>query len=396
VLHEARQLAGLTQAELADRAGVARSAVSMYESGAREPGADVFLRLLSAAGVAVGSGRPTEGSDAPVAPGLTHAGRPTPMSLRHLPPTCTKEEVAAALRADGACVVDNLVTNALMDRVVEEMEPYIDLTPEGDDDFIGRRTRRTGSLIARSEASRDLIMHPLVLGTTGIILQQATVYQLHLTQVISVFPRETDQPLHRDELAWDFFPFPTDYDIQCNAIWAMTDFTLENGATRVLPGTHTLGPKVTSAEAEIGGDIQRAEMARGSVFFYTGKVYHGAGANNSDKVRQGINITYCVGWVRQEENQYLSTPLEVAKTLDDDLLRLMGYQMGGLAVGYFRDFEDPMAVIRDDMPKRQYDIAGMAKKAAVKGDDPVVSAAEDFYQEPSAPPIASSRSPRRV
>ncbi|MDT5303404.1 MAG: hypothetical protein QOG79_6673, partial [Mycobacterium sp.] len=76
----------------------------------------------------------------------------------------------------------------------------------------------------------------------------------------------------------------------------------------------------------------------------------------------GINITYCVGWVRQEENQYLSTPIEVARTLDDDLLKLMGYQMGGLAVGYIRDFEDPMVAIRDDMPKQQYEFASLTKK----------------------------------
>jgi ectoine hydroxylase-related dioxygenase (phytanoyl-CoA dioxygenase family) len=303
------------------------------------------------------------------------------MTLRHLPPTSTADEVALALKSDGACIVDNLVGNDVMDRVAAEMDPYIDLTPQGSDDFVGRMTRRTGSMIARSEASRELIMNPLVLGTTGIILEQATVYQLHLTQVISVFPGETDQPLHRDELAWDFFPFPTNYDIQCNTIWAMTDFTVENGATRCLPGTHTLGPSSTAAEAAVGREVDRAEMVRGSVFFYTGKVYHGAGANRSDQVRQGINITYCVGWVRQEENQYLSTPMEVAKTLDDDLLKLMGYQMGGLAMGYVRDFEDPMVTIRDDMPKKQYDIAGLAKKAARRGDAMVVSAAEDFYQD---------------
>jgi ectoine hydroxylase-related dioxygenase (phytanoyl-CoA dioxygenase family) len=80
-------------------------------------------------------------------------------------------------------------------------------------------------------------------------------------------------------------------------------------------------------------------------------------------VRQGINITYCVGWVRQEENQYLSTPIDVARTLDDDLLKLMGYQMGGLAMGYIRDFEDPMVAIRDDMPKQQYDFASLTKNA---------------------------------
>jgi ectoine hydroxylase-related dioxygenase (phytanoyl-CoA dioxygenase family) len=303
------------------------------------------------------------------------------MTLKHLPPTATPIEVAAALSADGACIIDNLVTNELMDRVADEMAPHVDLTPEGGDDFIGRRTRRTGSMIARSPSSRELIMHPLILGTTEEILEKATVFQLHLTQVISVFPGETEQPLHRDELAWDFFPFPTDYNVQCNTIWAMTDFTVENGATRVLPKTHTLGPTVTSAEAHIGREVERAEMARGSVFLYTGKVFHGAGANQSSQVRQGINITYCVGWVRQEENQYLSTPIEVARTLDDDMLRLMGYQLGGIAMGYVRDFEDPMVTVRD-LPKAVYDFAAQAEKAAASKRDIIDDAtAQPFYDD---------------
>jgi ectoine hydroxylase-related dioxygenase (phytanoyl-CoA dioxygenase family) len=276
----------------------------------------------------------------------------------HLPPTATSAEVAAAIRANGFVIVDNLVSNEVMDRVAEELEEHIDLTPPGNDDFVGRMTRRTGSLIPRSPASRELVTHPLVLDTCADMLSKATVYQLHLTQVISVFPGETDQPLHRDELAWDFFPFPLDYDVQCNTMWAMTDFTVENGATRLVPGSHFTEGKQTFVDEE----IVRAEMERGSVFFYSGKVYHGAAANKSDKVRQGINITYCVGWVRQEENQYLSTPIEVARTLDDDLLKLMGYQMGGLAVGYIRDFEDPMVAIRDDMPKKQYEFASLTKK----------------------------------
>jgi ectoine hydroxylase-related dioxygenase (phytanoyl-CoA dioxygenase family) len=311
------------------------------------------------------------------------------MALKHLPPTATPDEVSDALKADGACIVDNLVTNQLMDRVAAEMDQHIDLTPEGGDDFIGRRTRRTGSMIARSPASRELITNPLVLGTTGIVLAKASVYQLHLTQVISVFPEETDQPLHRDELAWDFFPFPTDYDVQCNTIWAMTDFTVENGATRVLPGTHLLPAKATSAEAAVDREVERAEMERGSVFFYTGKVFHGAGANHSDRVRQGINITYCVGWVRQEENQYLSTPIEVAKTLDDDLLKLMGYQLGGIAMGYVRDFEDPLVTVRD-MPKVAYNFAAQAELAATKSSATAELFYDDVLEAEPAPEFSAS------
>lgn len=292
----------------------------------------------------------------------------------HLPPTATPDDVTHALRRDGFVIVDNLVPNSLMDDVAEQLAEYIDLTPPGLDDFVGRMTRRTGSLIARSVASRQLIQHPLVLGAAASWLQKATAYQLHLTQVISVFPGETDQPLHRDELAWDFFPFPLDYDVQCNTMWAMTDFTVENGATRLVPGSHLVEGKQTYDDDA----IVRAEMERGSVFFYSGKIYHGAAANRTNSVRQGINITYAVGWVRQEENQYLSTPIEVARTLDDDLLKLMGYQMGGLAMGYIRDFEDPMVAVRPDLPKQQYDFAGQLSSQSHVDLDAVSTFATDM------------------
>lgn len=279
----------------------------------------------------------------------------------HLPNTATMEEITAALRQDGFVIVDNLVPPELMDQIADELSDYIDDTPHGRDDFVGRLTRRTGALIARSPASRELVMHPLVLSVVGEMLKKATAYQLHLTQVISVYPGETAQPLHRDELAWDFFPFPADYDVQCNTIWAMTDFTVENGATRVVPGSHKVFDKQGSDYTE--ADEVRAVMPKGSVFFYTGKVYHSAAPNTSDMVRQGINITYAVGWVRQEENQYLSTPLEVAKTLDDDILKVMGYQMGGLAMGYLSDFLDPLAAIRPELGKQQYDFAALTQTA---------------------------------
>lgn len=310
------------------------------------------------------------------------------MALQHLPPTSEAADVVAALRADGACVVDDLAPAGLMDRVAAEMAPHVDVTPEGEDDFIGRRTRRTGSMVARSPASRELITHPLVLAVAGSLLDKASVFQLHLTQVISVLPGESDQPLHRDELAWDFFPFPTDYDVQCNTIWALTDFTRENGATRVLPGTHLLPQATTAPEAAAGRSVERAVMRRGSVLFYTGKVFHGAGANLSGGVRQGINLTYSVGWLRQEENQYLSTPLEVAKTLDDDLLRLMGYQLGGIAIGYVGDFEDPMSTVRP-RPKRQYDFAGQAARAEARRAAAERSAAGPIYDGTTGPDRAT-------
>jgi len=267
------------------------------------------------------------------------------MSIKHLPATAAADDVAAALAQDGAAIVDNLVTSEVMDQVAEELRPWIDATRFGPDDFSGRHTKRTGGLVGRSQGCRDLVMNPLVLATTKKVLSHAMSFQLHLTQVIAIGPGQPAQPIHRDQWAFDFFPFPKGYEVQCNTLWAMTDFTEQNGATRVVPGSNHFEDKLQFREK----DSVPAEMSKGSVLFYTGAVYHGGGANRSDATRVGINITYNVSWLRQEENQYLSVPLEIARTLPVDLLRLMGYARGAYALGYVDDLRDPIEVVRPDL-----------------------------------------------
>ena len=267
--------------------------------------------------------------------------------IKHLPATASADEICAALGDDGCVVVDNVVRPEVMDEVARELRPFAENTPLGPDDFSGRRTRRTGGLIARSPKSRELVMHPVVLGAVGKMLGHATSFQLHLTQIISIGPGEPAQTIHRDQWAFDFFPFPRGYEVQCNTIWAMTDFTAENGATRVIPGSNHFDDKLRFTEA----DTEPAEMSKGSVLFYTGSIYHGGGANRSNEIRTGINITYNVSWLRQEENQYLSVPLDIARTLPVDLLRLMGYRLGAYALGYVDDTRDPIEVVRPDLAR---------------------------------------------
>jgi hypothetical protein len=267
--------------------------------------------------------------------------------IKHLPASASPDEICAALGDDGCVVVDNVVRPEAMDEVARELRPFAENTPLGPDDFSGRRTRRTGGLIARSPKSRELVMHPVVLGATGKMLDHATSFQLHLTQIISIGPGEPAQTIHRDQWAFDFFPFPRGYEVQCNTIWAMTDFTAENGATRVIPGSNHFDDKLRFTEA----DTEPAEMSKGSVLFYTGSIYHGGGANRSKEIRTGINITYNVSWLRQEENQYLSVPLDIARTLPVDLLRLMGYRLGAYALGYVDDTRDPIEVVRPDLAR---------------------------------------------
>jgi hypothetical protein len=275
------------------------------------------------------------------------------MTVRHLPPATTGADVAACLDEDGCVVVDDLAPPALMDAVWCELERYLDATSFGPDTFSGYHTRRTGGLIARSPAARRLVLEAARAHLAG-----STNIHLHLTQLIAIGPDEPAQLVHRDQWAFDFFPFPAGYAVQCNTLWAMTDFTAANGATRVIPGSHLLEDKQRFQEA----DTEPAEMRRGSVLFYTGALYHGGGANRSADVRIGVNITYARAWLRQEENQYLSVPPEIARTLDDDLLRLMGYARGAYALGYVDDLRDPLAVLRDEG-----DGAGVGFHARVEG-----------------------------
>ncbi|RJF94762.1 phytanoyl-CoA dioxygenase family protein [Oleomonas cavernae] len=276
----------------------------------------------------------------------------------HLPPDATPGDVVDSLRKYGYAIVDELASSELMDRIAAQMKPYVDRSLHGDDNFVGKLTKRTGAMIARSAAARELVMNPTAIATAGKFLSHASAFQLHLTQVISVFPGSKAQPIHRDQVAWDFFPFPQDYEVQCNLLWAMTDYTEEMGATRVVPGSHLMPDKEYAVEESIP-----AVMKRGSALFYTGKVYHGAGENKSDTIRQAINITYAVGWVRQEENQYLACPLEVARTLPEDLLKVMGYQMGCFAMGYVGDFEDPMTVIKEPEVRAVFNVDMLQKKS---------------------------------
>ena len=192
------------------------------------------------------------------------------MDLLHLPSSASPENIAAALKEHGYAIVDELAPPGLMDEIAEQMQSYVDNSMFGSDSFLGLTTKRTGALIPRSPAARRLITHPTALGTAAIMLQKASAFQLHLTQIISVYSGSPAQKLHQDEVAWDFFPFPQDYDIQCNILWAMSDYNEEMGATRVVPGSH-LGTRKKYDVSESGAAV----MPRGSALFYTGKVFHG-------------------------------------------------------------------------------------------------------------------------
>ena len=255
------------------------------------------------------------------------------------------DEVEAELRGAGCVVVERLVSVEQMDAIEAELEPFLAATPVGGDEFTGYHTRRTGSLLARSRGFRDLAAHPLVVGALDRVLgDHATSYQLHLTQVIDIGPGSPAQLVHRDQWAFDFFPFPKGFEVECHTMWAMSDFTEENGATRVIPGSNEWEDKLRPSVDE----TVAAEMPKGSVLIYLGSLYHGGGANNSASARRGVNVGYTLSWLRQEENQYLAVPIDVARTLPESMQRLIGYARGAYALGYVGDLRDPIEVLRPE------------------------------------------------
>lgn len=272
-------------------------------------------------------------------------GRATPsiVPLSYLQADATTgAEVAELLRRDGAVVVENLIDPAGASTIRDSFEPYLQIKQHGKDRFEGTATKRLGSLIVRVPQIHPLVTRPIVLDTVGDVFSDATTFQLNATQVVAISPGEQRQSVHRDQWAWDHFPWPVGYEVEVSTMWAFTDFTADNGATRVALGSHLSEGRPHFDESE----LSVAEMAAGSALFYTGSVMHGAGANTTTSPRVGTIISYTRGWLRQHENQYLCVPVEEAAKLPEELQRLIGYSRGAYAIGYWGDMDDPIEAVR--------------------------------------------------
>jgi ectoine hydroxylase-related dioxygenase (phytanoyl-CoA dioxygenase family) len=238
--------------------------------------------------------------------------------------------MTAAIARDGAVIIENAISRQQVQATLDELMPFIEGTPVGRDEFSGYKTTRTGALVARSAACRELATQANILGVCDeFLLPNCKRYQLHLAQVIRLMPGQPKQLLHRDRLVWG--QHLQGLEPQLNTLWALTEFTKENGATQLVPGSAAWPEEREATPA----DITYAEMSLGSVLVYSGTVIHGGGANTSPADRVGLNITYSLGWLRQEENQYLSCPPELAKDFSPALQELLGYTMMSDALGYF-------------------------------------------------------------
>ena len=222
---------------------------------------------------------------------------------------------------------------------------HLAATSGGNTDFLGETTRRTGALIARSPTSRSLITNPTIIDTLDLVLgDHASTFQIDLTQLVTIGPGEPAQMIHRDQWSFDRYQFPRGFEAEVATMWAVTDFTEAMGATRMVVGSHLWEDDPDDVDPALSCP---AVMTKGSVLLYTGSIFHGGGANTTNTSRIGMNVGYSLGWLRQEENQYLACPPEIARTLPEGLLRLMGYQRGSYAIGYADDMREPLDWLYD-------------------------------------------------
>ncbi len=280
---------------------------------------------------------------------MTSPTTPT-VELPRLPEDAPASAVIDALDQAGCVVIERLVDEATITAVLGELAPHMEATVTGADELSGDRTRRTGAVPARSPSSWPMILHPVILAVAEHHLGDPG-HRFHLCTAVTsdLLPGQTAQPVHRDQWTYGEFPWPAGFEVEVNVLWTMQDFTERNGATRVVPGSHRWADGLDLTQDQ----TVAATAPAGSAIVVLGSCYHGAGANRADTNRVAVSIAYQRGWLRQGENQYLNCPPELARTMPDDLIRLLGYQRGCTALGYWRDGEDPMTAVH---PHRTYHV----------------------------------------
>ncbi len=211
--------------------------------------------------------------------------------------------------------------------LARETDPIFSETPFCIGEFYGSKTKRIHGLIAKSEACRLMAMNEPVLSLMERLLGPYCNHkiQISLTQGIQIWPGERGQILHRDDTMYGEQSKP--HEFMVNAMWAASPFTRDNGATRVVPRSHRwpLEELVDRLLSLTPDDIAVAEMAPGDVLVYLGSLVHSGGENISLEPRSGIVMSYCLGWLRQSENQYFAAPWELARQWPEKLQNILGY-----------------------------------------------------------------------
>lgn len=237
----------------------------------------------------------------------------------------TVDGIVARLDRDGYATVADAIPQDQVAAARADLEAILEHTPPGRDDFEGRRTQRVYALFAKTRALDPLALHPVVLGVLDRVLGQ---YQLSAPAGIAIGAGETAQPLHPDDA---IYPLARPHaELVVNVMWPLEDFTVANGATRIVPGSH----RWTERQPGPDTDTVAIEMPAGTALLYLGSVWHGGGANHTERTRLGVVLHYAVAWLRPVENHVLAVPPAAARALPERLQELLGYNIYPPFIGY--------------------------------------------------------------
>jgi ectoine hydroxylase-related dioxygenase (phytanoyl-CoA dioxygenase family) len=251
----------------------------------------------------------------------------------------------AALDRDGFTIIEDAIEPELIEALVATIDRLmVDLAvPLGSNAFLGAHTRRIFNLLSRDPIFARVPLHPGVLPLVERVLDRQCL--LSSLTAIEMQPGQAPQPLHADDGS---IALPRPHvPIVCVAIWALTDFTEENGCTFVVPGSHRYDRR--RAKGESVDAAVRAVMPKGSVVVYNGSIWHGGGENLSSARRMGIVVNHCAGYMRQEENQLLAVPREMVATFPARLQEMVGYGTYRGLMGHV-DQRDPSVLLDPSRP----------------------------------------------
>jgi ectoine hydroxylase-related dioxygenase (phytanoyl-CoA dioxygenase family) len=240
--------------------------------------------------------------------------------------TATGQDVAGRLTRDGYVFVSGLMAADELQAARGDLDRVLAATPTGRNAFEGFGTQRVYALFAKTRTFDRAAVHPLLLDVLDRVLVH---YQLSAPVGIRIGPGESAQVLHRDDAIYPLpEPHPT---VVVNTMWPLDEFTEANGATRLIPGSHLWEP---GRQPAAGDQVVAATMTPGTVMFYLGGVWHGGGANRTERPRLGVILEYAAGWLRPQENHCLAVPRAVARDLPGRLQELLGYGIYPPFVGY--------------------------------------------------------------
>ncbi len=242
----------------------------------------------------------------------------------------------------GYTIVENAIEPDLLDALAESLdrlERFFDVQPSPNS-FEGHHTLRVYNLLAFDDVWQQVPVHEHVLPVVEGVLDPGCL--ISSLSSIDILPGETAQPIHADD---QLIPIPKPHPpTVCNSMWALTDFTEANGATRIIPGSHLWDHNPDYGKPY---DSIAAEMPRGSVLIWHGSLWHGGGANDTDERRIGIAMNYCAGYIRQQENQQLGLSREKVATFSPRLRQLVGYGTYNFLIGHINK-HSPEELLLDD------------------------------------------------